>query len=103
MLKYEDFLAGKNFDKTTKLKSKNGENIKSIVQFILDDIVGNNDMPDSFDIKMNIDGEEVDFQRYYKRHNIEVLMDQENQKYVDYRDLEDKLINVLQSYGKHEN
>ena len=103
LLKYEDFLAGKNFDKTTKLKSKNGENIKSVVQFILDDIVGNNDMPDSFDIKMNIDGEDVDFQRYYKRHNIEVLMDQENQKYVDYIDVEDKLINALQSYDKHEN
>ena len=52
---------------------------------------------------MNIDGEDVDFQRYYKRHNIEVLMDQENQKYVDYIDLEDKLINALQSYDKHEN
>lgn len=103
LLKYEDFLAGKNFDKITKLKSKNGENIKSIVQFVLDDIVGNNDMPDSFDIKMNIDGEEVDFQRYYKRHNIEVLMDQENQKYVNYKDLEDKLINALRSYGEHEN
>lgn len=103
LLKYEDFLAGRNFDKITKLKSKNGENIKNIVQFVLDDIVGNNDMPDSFDIKMNIDGEEVDFQRYYKRHNIEVLMDQENQKYVNYKDLEDKLINELRSYGEHEN
>ncbi len=102
LLKYEGFLAGKNFNKTTKLKGKNGENIKSIVQFILDDVVGNNDMPDSFDIKMNIDGEEVDFQRYYKRHNVEVLMDQENQKYVDYKDLEGKLISALQSYSEHE-
>lgn len=103
LLKYENFLAGKNFDKITKLKSRNGENIKSTVQFILDDVVGNNDMPDSFDIKMNIDGEDVDFQRYYKRHNIEVLMDRENQKYVDYKDLEDKLIYTLQSYSEHEN
>lgn len=103
LLKYESFLAGKNFDKITKLKGKNGESIKGIVQFILDDIISNNDMPDSFDIKMNIDGEEVDFQRYYKRHNIEVLMDQENQKYVDYKDLESKLINTLQSYSEHEN
>lgn len=103
LLKYENFLAGKNFDKITKLKGKNGESIKGIVQFILDDIIGNNDMPDSFDIKMNIDGEEVDFQRYYKRHNIEVLMDRKNQKYVDYKDLEDKLVNALQSYSKHEN
>lgn len=103
LLKYEEFLAGKNFDKVTRLKGKSGENIKSIVQFILDDVVGNNDMPDSFEIKMNIDGEEVNFQRYYKRHNVEVQMDQENQKYVDYKDLERKLIETLQLYyDRHE-
>lgn len=103
LLKYEEFLAGKNFDKVTRLKGKSGENIKSIVQFILDDVVGNSDMPDSFEIKMNIDGEEVNFQRYYKRHNVEVQMDQENQKYVDYKDLERKLIETLQLYyDRHE-
>lgn len=96
--KYKEFLAGKNFEKTTKLRGKKGENIKNIVQFILDDIIGNHDMPDLFSIRMNIDGEPIDFQRYYKKYPLDVQMDRNNHKYVDYVDLEKRLIEAMNSY-----
>ena len=92
---YKDYLCGHNYYKTTKIKGRKGENIKSIVQSILDDIIGNNDMPESLDISMEIDGEKINFKKYYKKRTIQVNADMRNTKYIDYDNLKDALINCI--------
>lgn len=92
---YKDYLCGHNYYKTTKLKGKKGENIKTIVQSILDDIIGNNDMPESLDISMEIDGEKINFKKYYEKRTIQVNTDKQNTKYIDYDSLKDELISCI--------
>ncbi len=96
---YKDFMGGINYDKTTKLHGKKGENIIQTVQFILDDIISGNDFVENFRISMKVDGETIDFSKYFKKYSISVLMDEQNKKYVDYDDLIKKIISAIEQYG----
>ena len=92
-------MGGINYDKTTKLHGKKGENIIQTVQFILDDIISGNDFVENFRISMKVDGETIDFSKYFKKYSISVLMDEQNKKYVDYDDLIKKIISAIEQYG----
>ncbi|MBR2543659.1 hypothetical protein IKF03_03665 [Candidatus Saccharibacteria bacterium] len=96
--KYKDYLSGNGYIKTTKLKGKRGQNIKKVVAPIIEDILSNNgQLLDGINIKMTIDGEKIDFTRYYQKNTVDVLLDENNKRYLDYSDLEKKLITIAKN------
>lgn len=102
MKKHQDWLGGKYFNKTTKITGKKGANIKSIIQSFIDDYLGNNDISENFTkIGMTIDGEYVNFFKYWKKIPVEILEDRDDKKYVNYKDLEEKLLEIVSNYEKN--
>lgn len=94
----KEFLGGHNVKRTTKIKGLRGENIKRMLWPIVEDFLSHRDddiLP--LAIKMEMDGEKVDFQKYYKTYPVEVEMDKENEKYVDYNSLEDTIKSILRN------
>lgn len=96
--RYKDFMGGVGYTKTTKLHGNKGANIKHLVQFILDDIIQGNDFVEDFQISMKVDGEAINFNQYYKKYIINVDLDDENRKYVDYDCLIKAVIGVMEQY-----
>lgn len=97
---FKEFLGGHNIKRTTKIKGLRGENIRRILWPIVEDFLTHRDddiMP--LAIKMEMDGEKVDFQKYYKTYSVEIEMDDENQKYVNYDSLEGALKNIIRNGG----
>ncbi|MBQ3352667.1 hypothetical protein IJG91_03385 [Candidatus Saccharibacteria bacterium] len=100
--KYKDYIGGKDYSKITTIKGKNGANIKGVLQPVIDDFISHEDGALPVAIKMDIDNEPVDFQRYYKVRRIQVAMDNQSSKHVDYDDLLTKLKKIVGEYKEDE-
>lgn len=96
---YKDYLSGQGYTRTTKLSGIRGGNLKTKLMPIIEDIVSNGgELPEHMKIKMKIDGDEVDFGKYYKMYRVMVGVSESNHKYLDYDDLKLKLLGVIEEF-----
>lgn len=97
---YKEYLSGQGYAKTTKLKGIRGQNLKTQLMPIIEDIVANGGtLPEHIKIKMEIDGDSVDFSKYYKMYKIMVKVDEANHRYLDYADLKSKLLEIIEGFN----
>ena len=93
---YKEYLSGKGFQRKTIISGKRRcDNIKAVVQPIIDDFLSYGDAP--VDIEMKVDGENINFQRYYKTYSVSVQID--DQRFINYDDLTCKVCKVVESYS----
>ena len=95
---YHEYIGGRSYVKSTKLKAKKDENLKNIVINILEDIIANGQPPDGVSVKMTIDGRDINFEKYCEKQIISVETERQNGKYLDYDNLIEKMLQVVVSY-----
>lgn len=97
---YKEYLSGQGYAKTTKLKGLMGQNLKAQLAPIIDDIIANGGtLPEHIKIKMEIDGDSVDFSKYYKMYKIMVKVSETNHRYLDYNNLKLKLLQIVAEFN----
>lgn len=102
LTKYDQYLGGVDYIKTTKLKGKKGANIKHLVAGILSDITDGYELESYLGISMCIDGQSINFNRFYRQIPLDLKEDSRNKRYLDYSDLEEKLIRLAKDYKDEE-
>lgn len=95
---YDQYLGGQDYTKTTRLRGKRGANIKHVVNAVIEDYIANGGLPEGLGVKMKVDGEDINFRKFFKKFPIDVMMEEENSNHIDYCLLERKLIDVIDNF-----
>ena len=96
---YRRFMVGENCITTVEIKRKRQADIRDAVSELIADAIANGVPPDGISVQMRIDGEVIDFSKYYRQYPIQVRADVSNVKYLDYGDLEAKLLQIVSTFG----
>lgn len=95
---YEKYLGGIGYTQKVKLRGIRGMNLKEKLLPVIDDIISYGLPPEEIGIKMAIDGEDINFSKYYKKYHIWVRVGGMRNKSLDYNDLERKMTQIVDGF-----